>query len=397
MVVVIPAYDEPYLLLSLMCLKKCALPECAVEVIVIINDSERDSKEVKDRNQETANLARAWAEKNSKPELRFLVHYESDLPKKHAGVGLARKIGMDEACWRLEKVRNPEGIIVCFDADSRCQLNYLKAIYEHFNTNPRTNACSIHFEHPLDGATEPDEVYQAITLYELHLRYYIDAQRWTGFPLAYQTIGSSMAVRCSAYQAQGGMNKRQAGEDFYFLHKFIALDHFTELQTTTVIPSPRISHRVPFGTGRAIGEVIKQKQAGYRTYAPQSFSDLKELFLHIDMLWETPDKLPSFSRCLSSFLEQQDFETHLALIRQHTASLPTFRNRFFRWFNAFLLMKYLHHARDHFYPDVLVETAAQWLLGERGILDDSNAKTLLEAFRNLDRTGQSWAWEGLKE
>ena len=35
------------------------------------------------------------------------------------GVGLARKIGMDEACYRFHKVRRSRGIIACFDADSQ--------------------------------------------------------------------------------------------------------------------------------------------------------------------------------------------------------------------------------------------------------------------------------------
>ena len=36
---------------------------------------------------------------------------------------------------------------------------------------------------------------KGITEYELHLRYFIHAQRHAGFPFATQTIGSSMAVR----------------------------------------------------------------------------------------------------------------------------------------------------------------------------------------------------------
>ncbi len=37
-----------------------------------------------------------------------------------------------------------------------------------------------------------------------------------GVSHAYHTIGSSMAVRCSAYAKIGGMNRRKAGEDFIF-------------------------------------------------------------------------------------------------------------------------------------------------------------------------------------
>jgi hypothetical protein len=72
------------------------------------------------------------------------------------------------------------------------------------------------------GLTSLDSnVARAITSYELHLRYLVHAMRWAGHPFAYQTVGSSMAVRRKAYLSLGGMNTRQAGEDFYFLQKFI--------------------------------------------------------------------------------------------------------------------------------------------------------------------------------
>ncbi|MEN0005113.1 MAG: glycosyltransferase family 2 protein [Bacteroidota bacterium] len=387
-IVVIPAYDEPFLLLSLMNLKKCTLPLCDVEVIVLINDSEKDSVAVRERNQAIANQARKWAYENSKMRLRFFVLYRPELPKKHAGVGLARKIGMDEACWRFEKIRNPNGVIVCFDADSKCEPNYLQAIYEHFQAHPKSAACSIHFEHPLDGANHPKSVYNAIVKYELHLRYYINAQRYAGFPLAYQTIGSSMAVRARAYQQQGGMNKRQAGEDFYFLHKFIALGNFTELKTTTVIPSPRPSHRVPFGTGRAIGQIVKEGSNTYLTYSPKSFQLLKTFFEAVPSFYKMELELSNWPSSLADFLLQQNAPEKLVEIRANVASARSFKKRFFHWFNAFMLMKFLHFARE-VYPDVEVEEAAAWLLREVGLLDEEGmeSKGLLGQYREWDRGG----------
>src|SRR5690606_5551781 len=132
-------------------------------------------------------------------------------------VGLARKIGMDEALRRLDRAGRLDGVIACFDADCTCDPNYLVEVERFFRENPKAPGCSIYFEHPLSGPAEPG-IYQAVARYELHLRYYIEALRHAGFPHAFHTIGSSMAARASAYLQQGGMNKRQAGEDFYFLH-----------------------------------------------------------------------------------------------------------------------------------------------------------------------------------
>ncbi len=384
-IVVIPCYDEDYLLLSLLCLQKCDLPNCDVEVIVVVNGRLTDSPEVKIRNQQTYLQILDWSEKQRATRLKFHVLYHPDLSVKHGGVGLARKIGMDEACWRFEKVGNADGIIACFDADSRCQSNYLTALEAHFSKHPNSPACSIRFEHPLQGPHFEPEVYESIVLYELHLRYYIDAQRYAGFPFAFQTIGSSMAVRYKAYQQQGGMNRRKAGEDFYFLQKFIEWGHFTELKTTRVIPSPRPSHRVPFGTGKAVGNLLKKRE--YETYAPQSFMDIKSFFDQLPQ-WYTlkngEELIGELPPSVGAFLKEMNFGKKWQELHQHTSSMDTFVSRFYRWFNAFTLMKYLHYSRDHYYRDVPVLEAANWLLDTSGHPTFANEREALKYYRKWD-------------
>ncbi|KAA3636987.1 MAG: glycosyltransferase [Bacteroidetes bacterium] len=385
LIIVIPCSDEEALLLSLMSLKKCSPPNCSVEVIVVINHSETADNQVVHRNNETYKEAISWAEMNSSPEFKFHILFHGDLPRKHAGVGLARKIGMDEAAWRLEKVGNPHGVIVCFDADSRCDRNYLTSIEKHFQSNSKTTACGIHFEHPLSGLDFDEEIYHAITLYELHLRYYVHAQQFSGFPFAHQTIGSSMAVRAIAYQRQGGMNKRKAGEDFYFLHKFIELGNFTTIKTTKVIPSPRPSHRVPFGTGKAVGQLLKNKME-YKTYAPESFVALKTLFEHLPQHYslDAEQVLSNIAAPIAAFLPTVNFKKKWDELHQHTGDFTAFEKRFFRWFNAFMLMKYVHYSRDHFHPDVDVVEASKFILEQSGNQVPQEAKKQLLVFRQLD-------------
>jgi len=309
------------------------------------------------------------------------------LPPKHAGVGLARKIGMDEACWRLEGARNPQGIIACFDADSRCDENYFVALENHFEQHPLCPACSIYFEHPLAGIDYDETIYQAIIQYELHLRYYIHAQRYAGFPYAYHTVGSSMAVRCSAYQKQGGMNKRKAGEDFYFIHKFTLLPGFSILKDTRVIPSARPSHRVPFGTGRAVQEIIRQK-GEYQTYALESFEELGSFLQLLPKFYEEGITIldQHSSTLLKSFLTIQQFDQKLKELKKHSSSYSTFRNRFFYWFNAFMVMKYLHYARDNGRGEANVTQAAYALLDQLEISPATNdIRILLNSYRKLDQ------------
>ncbi len=390
-VVVIPAKDEANLELALQSLRECDSPKADVEVIVVMNTSEADDATVVAENKAIYDQARTWADRSSTASRRFHLLHFPQLPKKHAGVGLARKIGLDEGCRRLVEAENPTGILACFDADSRCDSNYLTALESHFEADPTSQACSIYFEHPTEGREFDADVYEAIIAYELHLRYFIRAQRYAGFPHAVQTIGSSMAVRCDAYQAQNGMNRRKAGEDFYFLHKFTPLGHVTELKTTRVIPSPRPSHRVPFGTGKAIGELLETGEA-LRTYDPRSFQDLRTLFRSVDELYglQEPDFVPLVAKLpesVRSFLATLPAWERMREIQSNVTTPEGFRIRFFRWFDAFLIMKFLHHSRDHFYPDCEIGPAATWLLEQENLrpAPDQSLRELLNRFREADR------------
>lgn len=129
---------------------------------------------------------------------------------------------------------------------------------------------------------------EAIMKYELYLRYYRLALEYTGHPHAYHCIGSAFAVRTLDYVAQGGMNKRQAGEDFYFLQKLIATGRYATLQSTQVYPSPRFSGRTPFGTGQAVRQIV-QESGHFRVYHPQAFRDLKCFFQGISTLYKVDE------------------------------------------------------------------------------------------------------------
>lgn len=390
MIVVIPVYDEPDLISSLNSLGQCHAPNCTVGIIIVINASEKDAQSVKQRNIETHYLVQEWININKTNWLHGFVIMDNELPAKHAGVGLARKIGMDEAV-RIFEDKNINGIIICFDADTLCQPNYFKAIEEHFAKNIDTPGCSIHFEHPIEGHHDK-ALYEGIMNYELHLRYYINALKLTGFPNAHQTIGSSMAVRSYAYQKQGGMNKRKAGEDFYFLNKIIALGNFTELKTTCVIPSPRTSHRVPFGTGKAVNDWINEiGQVGY-SYAPETFTDLKQLISKISELYQV-DAISyesfhqSMPQSIQTFLDHLKFFDVILQINLHSSTRTSFIKRFYLWFDSFRILKFVHHSRDNFHPNIPVSLACKWLLEMLKLKTDQSPgiKQQLQVLRDHDR------------
>lgn len=389
--VVIPCFNEPDLLASLHSLLACHPTERSAEVIVVINSGELHGSEIRLQNQKTLAEATNWLRSLSNPWLPIHFIHADELPAKHAGVGLARKIGMDEAVARFDQL-NTDGIIACFDADSTCDPNYFVALEQHFRQHPKTPGCAIHFEHPLEG-NEPAEVYDAIVQYELHLRYYRQALLYCGLPYAFHTIGSSMAVRSSAYQKQGGMNKRKAGEDFYFLHKIIDLGNFTELKTTRVIPSPRVSNRVPFGTGRAVGDFISAGETIRKTYSLQSFEWIRKFVSELDRLYvcelsELPLIANDSDHGLTSlrFFEMEGLPVALQEIRKNSPSPEAFLRRFLKSFDAFRVLKLVHYLRDSLYPDVPVIQAAVELLRYLEVpLETDDSHQLLNHYRKLDR------------
>ena len=326
-VIVIPAYKEEHLLAALDSINNCIEPKAHILLLIVINESESATQEITDINQKCHESLKNYVSKFD------LIYTYQKLPAKKAGVGLARKIGMDEAV-RFFEILGKNGVIVCYDADCLCQKNYLVEIENSFSSR-NVKAGIVFFEHQLDGAN-----HDAILEYELYLRYYINALRFAGFPFAHQTLGSCIAIRSSTYQKQGGMNTRKAGEDFYFLNKVIPLGGFYEINTTTVYPSDRTSDRVPFGTGKAVSHLLELNDS-YKVYHPRIFSDLKQFFNQVSRIYQ--DEQLNIPNTVAEFLGN-DLK-NIVELRKQTASETSFKKRFFHWFDAFKILKYVHFAK----------------------------------------------------
>ncbi|HHG84141.1 MAG TPA: hypothetical protein ENJ82_05265 [Bacteroidetes bacterium] len=202
-----------------------------------------------------------------------------------------------------------------------------------------------------------------------------------------------MAVRSQLYQAQGGMNRRKAGEDFHFLQKLIPLGSHSELNTTCVIPSPRPSDRVPFGTGKAIGAYMEAPDLDFPVYSPESFAALRGAFSEV-ATWYALDKealkaiLESFPKPLRTYWEKLGFVEQVTEFQEYTTTASTFEKRFFRWMNGLKTLQYFHHVRDEMIPNVPLENAAgdiyQKICGNH---THTGLRALLLAYRELDRKG----------
>ncbi|MEL6559912.1 MAG: glycosyltransferase family 2 protein [Bacteroidota bacterium] len=382
LIVVIPSFDEPKLIDTLKSVA-ASNSEYTTLVIPVINFHENSSEEVKLHSEKTFEQIQEWAIQKTSENFQ-VVPLKCEFSEKRSGVGMARKVGMDEAV-RVYEQFDSDGIIVNLDADCTVKSNYVPAIVRHFKRNQQSPAAVIHYEHLLESP-ENDE---AIISYELHLRYFVNMQRFCLLPYAHQTVGSCMAVRSRDYQKQGGMNKRKAGEDFYFLMKMMLLGNFSEINDTVVFPSSRTSDRVPFGTGRAMLEWQAGLEKRNSSYHPESFLLLK---IFLDMMPEfffkdfngLRGRIPLL---VWQFMESQKIHEVLLDIKKKSKDIGTFQRHFYGWFDGFRLMKYVHFSRDHFYADQEITYCIKWYF--ENVLKRKMPKSLKESLDDLRKEDQN--------
>ncbi|MGL4987056.1 MAG: glycosyltransferase [Treponemataceae bacterium] len=311
--VIIPAYDEyPTFFKTIFSLEQAYLitPNKKIALIIVINNTESDKNSIKENNlqllQELANYSSEF----------FIIPIDcasqnKTLPEKK-GVGLARKIGMDFAI----EINCP--ILASMDADTLVEKNYFFSIFDLFSKK--------NLQKPFFALTDfthqkaPDtQEQQAILFYENYLKNNSYNLQKTGYPYFPIALGPTLVCTAFAYVEAGGMNMRNAGEDFYFLQKLLKsniLSHenlFFSLKTC-VHPSSRISKRVPFGTGRVVaqylesGKIKKINEKNYQIlevlliFFKQISNNLSED--KIDFTEIHFKKLPSI---LQEFLQKENF------------------------------------------------------------------------------------------
>jgi len=380
-IVVIPSYNEKNIqpTIDSLFLKQDDF-SFNVEVIVLINNSESEIEEIKEQNLLTLKTLQILSETYSKSNMHLIPVLIGDLDAKHAGVGWARKLGMDIATQRFRTI-NFNGTIVGLDADTLVESNYLNSIYSFFSNN-NFNAASIYFEHPITGDSFSDVHLEQIKYYELHLRYYKNSLNYSNLPYSFHTIGSAFALTASAYARQGGMNRRKAGEDFYFINKLIKGEIFGEINDTKVMPSPRVSNRVPFGTGRAILEGLNTKKDLSLTYDFQSFEVIHSWINRI----ETKDfKYENFPEILKAYLGEEIWIKHHTMMLNNTNSHKSYLKLFYNIFDAFWMLKFIHYLRDNYYPNTRLLDNTNALLIKMNYPIISSIASQLEFLRKLDK------------
>jgi len=389
-IVVVPAYNEPGITTLLDSLASCIEPECKVEVIIVVNAPSGAPEEYLENNRLSIKNIESWKKDHCDCFFRLFA-FIADASVAGWGVGLARKAGMDEAVRRFDRLDNMDGVILNLDADCLVEKNYFISVCNDLLKVKGRRACSIYFEHPLSGIDYPENVYRSITLYELHLRYYFQGLAYSEFPFVFHTVGSAIAVKALPYVKAGGMNRRQAGEDFYFIQKLVPDGGYFTLNSTTVYPSPRASFRVPFGTGASVEKLTSGNNSDLLTYNMLAFEELRSFFRMAPDFYncknsDLPALFDLLPAALRSFSEKNEWVNKLKEIKNNTSGWSSFEKRFFGWFNMFRIVKYLNFVHLKYFEKKPVSVSASELLACKGIeflSDDPLA--LLRYFRKLER------------
>ncbi|MXW51327.1 MAG: hypothetical protein F4X81_12285 [Gammaproteobacteria bacterium] len=263
------------------------------------------------------------------------------IPRRQ-GVGLARKIAADMACALIAAGRINSPWIHMTDADAELPADY----FAHVPSRP---GCALHpFRHEA-----PPELADAMRLYELHLRYYVNRLRWAGSPYAFHTIGSTISIHADTYVNVRGVPKRNAGEDFHLLNKAAKVAPIHRLSHPEIRLKARLSTRVPFGTGPALSRMIGDDRPP--SYAPESFNRLAEVIAHID-------SAAPLSNESAALLEEMGYPRFRNQAQRQRRRPETLRKATHEWFDGLRTLRFIHLAR-RFHPDQPLAESLNRLFG----------------------------------
>jgi glycosyltransferase involved in cell wall biosynthesis len=387
LVVVIPAYAEKEMLFSTLASlgrNNLSALESAL-VLCVVNNKNNSPAAVIENNQQTIGYLDHLVKKKSLSacqsdgDMHPLLTEIADAGMKlgyidassngfeiapdNGGVGTARKIGMDSALRLLKEQSVSNSVIVSLDADTLVQDNYLDVLRNYFAPDIKT--AIVAYEHQMPA----DDLHRAaIFCYEIFLRYWVLGLRYAQSPWAFHSIGSTISVSARAYLEVRGMNKKEAGEDFYFLNKLAKVGKIDYIKETCVFPSSRPSFRVPFGTGKRIERFLTGKpEEEYRLYDPRIFSVLADWLALMQSCYflggeDILEKAGMIHGALKSFLEENKFDVVWAKIRRVAKNEKTLANHFHDWFDGFKTLKLINYFTRECYPQIPMFVALERII-----------------------------------
>lgn len=263
-------------------------------------------------------------------------------PQAQAGVGRARREAMDEAAAGASGT----DLLLCMDADTVYPPHYIEAMRDAAVRFPEAAGMAGAYFHPVRPPVAVRAAEAAAALhYEVYMRAYALGMAAAGLPYAYTAIGSSMGCTAAAYRKIGGLPLRQSGEDFYFLQKLAKSGPIVRQACVPALPAPRLSARVAFGTGPAIGKGMRGEWDSCPVYPAALFADLQRFYAGLEALYTDPaaDLGP-----VGAFATEKWGADWPVSIRRNRTSAAAFAKACTEKFDALRMLQYCkaHYAYD---------------------------------------------------
>ncbi len=338
--------------------KNSSLP--IVGYIVVVNNKHSSTLQVKENNQLLLQKLSSFKFDSCSIITIDLTQKGTNLPEKQ-GVGYARKYGMDFALLCHSTV------IACMDADTLVDSNYIQELISFFNQ------CVIAKENkkqiPVGAVTNfihqknTDKSIQSIVNdYERYMKTHSEKLKHCGTPFWLWALGPTIVSSSYGYAGSAGMNKRIAGEDFYFLQSLVKLhiqqnnNGFSKadiknaldfpILNCTVYPQSRYSDRVLFGTGKKLFDV-KQGKDKIEFYEEELYTSLKVFLELISKGKGNPETtFPKIKDTLPEiwlFLDSEGFFSMWEdLYRQNKKSDKRVFSAFHSWFDGLKILRLIH-------------------------------------------------------
>tara|TARA_B100000945_G_scaffold312686_1_gene307572 strand:- start:217 stop:1347 length:1131 start_codon:yes stop_codon:yes gene_type:complete len=340
--VIIPAFNEfkylPNTLNSLNCNDPNLLNDTLV--VVVVNSVNNTPKNILADNYKTLEFI-----KKSKYNFKLSVVDATtpglQLPDKYGGVGLSRKIGMDLS---LPYLNNEKSLLFTTDADTLLHPDYLKFVNNNFNKKS-IKAAIVNFKHL---KSTNNHIEKAIRQYEKFLFMTAKMISNTGSPYGYVSMGSTMICNVDAYCSIGGMPKKKATEDFYFLQELTKYCGVYKINKILVHPSPRSTERVFLGTGFRINQLINGLSIKKLYFSKKAYNTLEAWLLLGHSSWkkeldELLNQTQKIEYELSSFLIKEKISKVWNNIQNSSPTKIHFIKHFNCWFDALKTMKLLKY------------------------------------------------------
>ncbi len=328
--------------------------------IVVVNNKKTASDKVKENNLQLLQCLSNFSLANCPIITIDLTKPGFELPEAQ-GVGYARKYGMDFA------LLCDSTVIACMDADTLVSENYCEELFTFYEQcklaketkKPIPVGAVCHFDHQKNEDAKIEEISRQ---YENYMRFHSKKLKDCATPFWLWALGPTIVSSSYGYAGSAGMNKRVAGEDFYFLQSLVKLhiqqqnNGFSKddieqaldfpLLNCTVHPQSRYSDRVLFGTGKKL-EDVKNGKDSILFYSDDVYNSIKYFLDLVTKSKGKPelfyDKVKEELPKIWQFLETESFFSMWEkLYRQNKKSDKRVYSAFHSWFDGLKILRLIH-------------------------------------------------------